>query len=237
MANTGGTNPAAVTAPKKTLGRVATIGLSTAADGILADCFRQFGIQTVALSGDPIERLHREKFDACALRLDDHAESILEAARKSRSNWRMVVYGICETAQQALRFSKYSVNAVLDWPVEKQNALRVVRATHLLVVHEFRRYVRVPIVTEVRIKSDSGETRGTSLEISGGGMSISSGKGLTTGNNVTVTFDLPRMAQTSLRGVVCWTRASDGAVGVRFDTSDDSRFQVRRWIDDFVENS
>ena len=180
--------------------------------------------------------MQREKFDACALHLDDNATPILEAARKSRSNWRMVIYGICQTAQQALRFSKYSVNAVIHSPIERQNALRVVRATHLLVVHEFRRYVRVPIVTAVAIKGDRGETRGTSLELSGGGMSISGGKDLPTGTNVTVTFDLPRMAQVSIRGVVCWTR-SDGSIGVRFDNTDEARFHVRQWIDEFVENS
>jgi len=237
MAKNGGTNTGSAATPKKTLGRVASIGLGEAADNILAECFRQFGIQVVPIAGDPIQRLHREKFDACALHLDDKAGPILEAARKSRSNFRMVVYGVCETAQQALRYSKYSVNAVLDSPVERQNALRVVRATHLLVVHEFRRYVRVPIVTDVRIKSDTGETRGSSLEISGGGMSISSGKGLATGTNVTVVFELPRMPEVNLRGVVCWTRASDDSIGVRFDQTDESRFQVRRWIDEFVENS
>ncbi|MBZ5647829.1 MAG: PilZ domain-containing protein [Acidobacteriia bacterium] len=227
--------PAAVS--KKVLARVATIGLSDSVNTILSDCFRQFGIQTVPIAADAINRLHREKFDACALRLDDGAEPILEAARKSRSNWRMVVYGICHTAQEALRFSRFSVNAVLDLPVERQNALKVVRATHLLVVHEFRRYVRVPIVSEVRVKFDGSEIRGTSLEISAGGMSFSSSKELTTGQNVTVTFELPRMAQVSVRGILCWARASDGSFGVRFDTSDEARFHVRQWIDDFIENS
>jgi c-di-GMP-binding flagellar brake protein YcgR len=129
------------------------------------------------------------------------------------------------------------VNAVINSPIERQNALKVVRATHLLVVHEFRRYVRVPIVTEVTVKSDKGETRGTTLEISGGGMSIAGTKGLAGGSNASVTFDLPRMAKVTVKGVVCWIRASDGAVGFRFDNTDDARFHVRKWIDDFVENS
>lgn len=224
-------------ASKKVLARVATIGLSDPVNAILSDCFRQFGIQTVPLAGDAIQRLGREKFDACALHLDDDAEPILDAARKSRSNWRMVVYGICKTAQEALRFSRFSVNAVLDRPVERQNALRVVRATHLLVVHEFRRYVRVPIVSEVRVKFDGSEIRGTSLEVSAGGMSLSGGTQLSTGQSVSVAFELPRMAQVSVRGIVCWSRPSDGTFGVRFDATDEARFHVRQWIDDFIESS
>ncbi len=222
---------------KKILARVATIGLSDSANSILSDCFRQFGIQTVPLAADAIQRLSREKFDACALHLDDDAEPILEAARKSRSNWRMVVYGICKTAQEALRYSRFSVNAVLDQPVERQNALKVVRATHLLVVHEFRRYVRVPIVSEVRVRFDGGEVRGSSMEISAGGMSLSADGKLSTGQNVTVSFELPRMARVGIRGAVCWTRPADGTFGVRFDASDEARFHVRQWIDDFIENS
>jgi hypothetical protein len=233
--------PASTTAvPQKVLARVATIGLSHAADTVLADCFRQFSIQTVPIPQDEADRLRREKFDACVLRLNDDAEPILEAVRKSRSNFRVVIYGICKTAQEALRYSRFSVNAVLDAPIERQNALKVVRATHLLVVHEFRRYVRVPIVSEVRVKPDGGsEVRGSSLEISGGGMSISGSGGgeAVSGQVATVTFELPGMAEISIRGIVCWTRPSDGTFGVRFESADESRYHVRQWIDDFIERS
>ena len=224
-------------APQKALVRVATIGLSHAAESVLADCFRQFSIQTVPVPYEEADRLLREKFDACVLRLNDDAEPILEAVRKSRSNFRVVIYGVCKTAQEALRFSRYSVNAVLDHPVERQNALKVVRATHLLVVHEFRRYVRVPIVSAVHIKFDGQETRGTSLEISGGGMSISGRGDVSSGQNATVTFELPGMAQVSIRGVICWTRPSDSSFGFRFDSADEARYHVRQWIDDFIERS
>jgi PilZ domain len=224
-------------APQKALVRVATIGLSHSADSVLADCFKQFGIKTVPIPHDEADRLRREKFDACVLRLNDEAEPLLEAVRKSKSNFRVVIYGVCKTAQEALRFSRFSVNAVLDHPVERQNALKVVRATHLLVVHEFRRYVRVPIVSEVRIKADGQETRGSSLEISGGGMSISGGRDLSSGQNGTVTFELPGMAEVSLRGVICWTRPNEGTFGFRFDQADEARYHVRQWIDDFIEHS
>lgn len=235
---TGKASPAtSTTVPKKTLGRVAVIGLSEQTTATLSDCFRQFGIQTVSITGDPVERFRREKFEACALHLDENAGPILEAARKSPSNSRIVVYGICNTAQEALKYSRYCVNAVLDAPVERQNALKVVRATHLLVVHEFRRYVRIPIVSEVRIKSDTGEFTGTTVEISGGGMSLTSKHSLGSGTAVSVSFELPKMAQVNLRGAVCWVKPAEQQFGVRFDVGDESRFHVRKWIDDFIENS
>ena len=140
------------TLSRKAVATVALIGLEEGASAILRDCFKQFGIRTTAVGGDAIQRLKREKFEACVLRLHETgAEAILEAARTSSSNRRIVVYGICSSAQEALRFSRYGVNAILADPVERQGALRVVRATHLLVINELRRYVRIPKIGRAHV--------------------------------------------------------------------------------------
>ena len=54
---------------KRAGARVAFIDLKDPASHVLADCFRQFGVETVAMTGDVTSRLQREKFDACVLRL------------------------------------------------------------------------------------------------------------------------------------------------------------------------
>ena len=52
---------------------------------------------------------------------------------------------------------------------------KLVRATQMLVLHEFRRYVRIPIITEISIVSADGRRfTATSQEISTGGMSVKS---------------------------------------------------------------
>ena len=52
----------------------------------------------------------------------------------------------------------------------------MVRATHLLVLHELRRYVRLPMLAELEIVAtvdgDKETFRATANEISAGGMSI-----------------------------------------------------------------
>ena len=158
---------------RKAVATVALIGLDAAASAILKDCFKQFGIETVNVGDDAIQRLKREKFEACVLRLNEPGtEAILEAARTSASNLRIVVYGICKNSQEALRFSRYGINALLTDPVERQSALRSVRATHLLVINELRRYVRIPIVTEVVLTMQGRKHAATSMEVSAGGMSL-----------------------------------------------------------------
>jgi len=147
-----GTSPA--TSVAKPVARVALVDVEESTSGILRDCFRQFGIQTVPVTADTAaQRLLKEKFDACVLRLDESAAALLELIRTSPSNRRVVIYGISATTQEALRLSQYGINAVLEQTLDRQSALKVVRATYLLVVHELRRYVRVPIVAEVLIET------------------------------------------------------------------------------------
>ncbi len=222
---------------KKAIARVALVDLDESTRAVLADCFRQFGIQTAALSGDAPQRLQKEKFEALVLRLDDHAAEILEAVRNSPSNRRVVVYGVASGTRQTLRFSKYGINAVLDEPPERQATLRVVRSTHLLVVHELRRYVRIPIITEVTLHTIAGRTPAHSVEISAGGMSVHANTKLSIGQTVQAAFDLPGKSGIRSSAAVCWLREAESLAGLRFDAEDERRLRVREWIDDYLDIS
>jgi hypothetical protein len=224
---------------KKATARVALVTMSPATTVLLRECFRQFGIETVEIPEDPAARFGREKFEGAVLQLDDKAEPVLHAIRNSPSNRRMVIYGICATAQEAIRYSKFGVNALLRDPVERQDALKVVRSTHLLVIHELRLYIRVPLAAQAKVVSDRGENfTGTTQELSGGGMSIQSEHLPRSGAFVTVSFDLPPGAQVSrvtLQGTVCWARTRDNMFGVRFDATDPGRMHIKQWIDEYLD--
>src|SRR6202167_3033886 len=134
---------------RKGTARAALVDLKESSRFLLTECFRQFGIETVVTSAGSAERLRQEKFEACVLNLGPGAEAIMEAARTSPSNSRLVLYGLGGSAQQAMRYSKYGINAMFQEPLERPAAMKLVRATHMLVLHEFRRYARIPIMTEV----------------------------------------------------------------------------------------
>src|SRR5215470_19329154 len=164
---------AAIPVTKKNSARVALVNLRDSARILLSECFRQFGIETVLMSETAAERLKKEKFEACVLTLDEGAAAVMESARTSSSNSRMVIYGLGGNAQDAMRFSKYGINAVFHEPLERTSALKLVRATQMLVLHEFRRYVRIPVITEVSVVAADGRRfSATSQEISTGGMSL-----------------------------------------------------------------
>lgn len=222
------------TASKKAVATVALIKLDEAASGVLRECFKQFGIQTTAVGDDAAQRLKREKFEACVLRLQEpETEAILETARTSPSNRRIVVYGICRNAQEALRLSRYGINAILADPVERQAALRVVRATHLLVINELRRYVRIPIFTQVVITMQGRKHEATSMEVSAGGMSLKTPFRAAPPTAVEVEFTLPDSQHLAVGANVCWQREPD-LLGVRFEAGDQRRLAVKKWIDDYL---
>ena len=233
---------APVPAPQKPGGQkayayVALIGLGEEAARLIAECFKQFGIETAVFApADAPSRFKREKYEACVLTLtNDNAEKLLADIRQSTSTQRMVVYGICGTMQEALQFSRYGVNATFNDPLDRQNLLRVIRATHLLVLHELRRYVRIPIVAEVQVRSNGSRYSATMIEVSGGGLSMQSGAPLSLGESVEVSFALPNAKEVTLRGSIVWVRPDSATTGVRYDLQDPSREAIKSWIDDYLD--
>jgi len=224
----------AVSVMRKAAARTVLIHVDAATTQILRDCFKQFRVETLVLD-DP-EKLHKEKFDACVITLDDRAETFLQEARASKSNRRMVVFGICGSVGEAIRFSKYGINVLLEKPVDRQAALRAVRATHLLIINEFRRYVRIPIVVALEALAGVQHVTGSIAEVSGGGMSIRYKGKLTVGDEIQAAFDLPNRPGVKIKGLVCWVRPAESTAGVRFDPPEQrGRDLVRGWIDEYLE--
>jgi len=225
----------APTPSKKAAARVALVDLKESSRYLLTECFRQFGIETVVVSAGAADRLRLEKFEACVLNLAPGAEQVMEAARTSPSNSRLVLYALGGTAHDTIRYSKYGINAMFQEPLERPAAMKLVRATHMLVLHEFRRYVRIPIMTDVTIVSNDGHRlSASSLDVSSGGMSFKSSEDMPSGTNVEISFSLLTLPRVTVRGVVTWRKTK--SFGARFDPTDDRRRKIKEWIDAYLEN-
>jgi hypothetical protein len=215
--------------------RVALMHLDESEAILLSDCFKQFKVSTVVVDSEAKTRMSREKFEGCVIRLDDDAEPILEAVRNSKSNCRMLIYGIAADTQSAMRFSRYSINAIFRAPLERQSALKVVRSTYLLTLHEYRRYVRIPLALEVVLDSDGRRITCLTEEISSGGMSLRVPEMLHGKLSARAKFTLPNSNDVEIKAVIAWRRDSDTMMGIRFDSEDKSRYLVRDWIDEFLQ--
>jgi len=213
--------------------RVALVELDAPSIYILKKAFEQCGIQTVALAEDFATRLVREKFEGCVVRLDEKAAAVLEAVRSSRSNQRMILYGILLDKVDVRRFSKYGINAVLNSPLDRSAAVNVARSTCALLLNELRRYVRIPLVIEVSVEGTNGKWSGSSREISGGGMSVQLPAKAPSADKLRLSFSLPDKPPVSVGATVCWANA-DALVGFQFQDFDPARQAVKDWISSFL---
>jgi hypothetical protein len=119
-------------------------------------------------------------------------------------------------------------------PVERHAALRVVRATHLVVLRELRRYVRVPLVSAVMLETGAESVPGSTVEISSGGMSLHTKARLAVPQSVQATLQLPGSCEITVGAVVCWMHRDEEMAGLRFEPSDDRRLQLRQWVEGYL---
>ncbi len=221
---------------KKASARVALVDLKEPARNTLSECFRQFGIESVPLNGSAAERLKKEKFEACVVKLGPEAQSVMESARTSASNSRIVLYAVGGSAQDAMQYSKYGINAIFHEPLERPAVLKLVRATQMLVFHELRRYVRIPVITEISVvMGDGRKITATSIEISSGGMSLRSAEDIAVGQSAEISFALLTLPRIWVRCAVTWRNGVGKTFGIRFDNQDDRRFRIKEWIDAYLE--
>lgn len=225
---------AAGVSPKQTSAVAALAGVDAVSAGVLHECFRQFGIDTVAIAAQDTPRLAHERFDACVLPLDDRAAQVLATVRQSPDNTHSVIYAICGSLPEAIRFSAYGINALFLYPVERDAALRVIRTTHLMVLHELRRYVRVPLVSGVMVETGTEKVSASTVEIDSGGLCLHTQARLGVPQSVEVNMQLPGAGELSLSAVVCWMRREEELAGLRFEPGDPRRAQLRQWIEDYL---
>jgi hypothetical protein len=221
---------------KRAAARVALVDIAGPGRPILTDCFRQFGMETVLMSGEAAVRLKKEKFEACVVSMGPGTKEVLETVRTSPSNSRMVIYGLGGSVQEAMKYSKYGINAVFNDPIERPTALKLVRATQMLVHHEFRRYVRIPVITEVSlVMSDNQRFTASSQEISSGGMSLTSSEVVSPSQSLEISFALLTLPRIWVRSNVTWRKPASKSFGIRFDNQDERRLRIKQWIDAYLE--
>lgn len=217
--------------------KIALVGIEGKDADVLGEAFRQFKLSTTSIAlHHAAERLVKEKYEGCVLRLTDPgAKELLTTARSAPSNRHMVLYGISDT-KTAMQFSSFGINAILPETLDRQNVLRMVRGTYLLALHEFRRYVRVPVAIAITIDDEGHNLHGLTQEVSSGGMSFTCSQP-PGGKPVSAMFTLPGAKTTTVKGSICWRREKDMLYGLRFDFADNNRLSVRKWIEDFLDSA
>jgi CheY-like chemotaxis protein len=182
------------------------------------------------------EILIAEKFDAVIIDCDDlrGGLEVLQGLRSTPSNKSSVTFAVLNgkktTTQEAFAMG---VNFVLQKPISPLNASRCFNAALSFMVRERRRYYRQPVKMLVKVFADEKELKGTSTDISEGGMALQLHQALPKNANPRLQFTLPETSVSmEIETEVAWADLK-GRVGLRFrNVPENSQKLLEKWLNE-----
>ena len=177
--------------------------------------------------------LNRRKFDAVIvdLQLGEQSGLILDEMRLSPSNRTAVTFVISGSDAEATAAFKKRSEFVFERPLSTQSIRNTLKPAYGLILRERRRYFRCPIsIPVVILRRTMPELRCHSVNISEGGMAVSTFVPLNTGECVQVQFTLPgHEVPFSVESTICWWKT--GHLGVRFmSLSQEHKSELQGWL-------
>jgi CheY-like chemotaxis protein len=199
---------------------------------LIKEVLRSIDIDSLALthSGQAVTFLAREKFDAIFLDVNMPAPNGIELTRKIRSGGMNVstpILIITGEDDRALLGRAFEAGAsfFLYKPVRRHDVLRLVRATAGSVEHERRRFRRIKVVWGVTVTSGNVSLKGTTLDMSFGGMLVRASGSLPQGSVAEVTVQVPGRPPLSLVARVLRV-TDDDCMGMQFENVSLSQSKV-----------
>jgi c-di-GMP-binding flagellar brake protein YcgR len=196
---------------------------------------RELSISPEACQGGKaaISLLSHRKFDAVIvdLQLREQAGVIMDEVRLSASNRTAVTFAIGGDNVENTASFRRRTSFVFDRPVSAQSIRSTLKPAYGMILREQRRYFRHPasIPVTVLIKN-MPEVRCHSMNISEGGMALSTVVPLSLGEEAQLQFILPgHEIPFSVKSAVCWLKS--GHLGVRFvSLSSEHKSELQGWL-------
>jgi CheY-like chemotaxis protein len=214
------------------------LALLVSADPVTIQQF-SYALQQLSISSDvcqevpaAIRLLKYRKFDAVIvdLQLGDQSGMILDEVRLSPSNRTAVTFVISSNDGEATAFRKKS-QFLLQRPLSRESIRRTLKPAFGLILRERRRYFRCPVSVPVSIRRRTMPlVRCDTVNISEGGMAVSTPVPLSPGENAQVQFTLPdHEAPFLAESRICWLKT--GHLGVRFvSLSQRHKSELQGWL-------
>jgi hypothetical protein len=199
-----------------------------------SDALQELSIATDICQEVPaaVGLLNRRKFDAVIvdLQLGEQSGLIWDEVHLSPSNRTAVTFAISGGDAEGTAFRKRS-EFVFERPLSTQSIRRTLKPAYGLILRERRRYFRCPISIPVTILRQSmREVCCYSVNISDGGMAVSTFVPLIAGEDVQVQFTLPdHKVPFVAESRICWWKT--GHLGVRFvSLSREHKSELQDWL-------
>jgi diguanylate cyclase (GGDEF)-like protein/PAS domain S-box-containing protein len=184
--------------------------------------------------------LKHRKFDAVIvdLQLGEQSGLILDEVHLSSSNRTAVTFGISDNDAEVTAGFRKKSQFVFERPLSAQSIHKTLKPAYGLILRERRRYFRYPVSIPVIIRTESNEeVPCNTVNISGGGMALSTHVPLLPGENVHVQFTVPdHTAPIFAQSAICWSKT--GHLGVRFvSISEEHTSELQVWLSQKLEET
>ena len=180
--------------------------------------------------GTPPER---RKFDVVIvdLQLGEQSGMVLDEVHLSTYNGTAVTFGIGNDAAESTAAFRKKSQFVFERPLSPKSIHKTLKPAYGLILRERRRYFRCPVSIPVIIQRESRqEIRCNSVNVSEGGMALSTIVPFNTGKKVHVQFTLPGHEVPFLPdSTICWLKT--GQIGLRFvSLSHEHKSGLQGWL-------
>lgn len=205
---------------------------------VFQNSMRQLAVTVeVCIDTDKIRtRLATAKIEAVIvdMRLGLVPQMVMEQVRSSPANKQIVFLAIADSDQTRRTAGELGASFVFEPPFSAESIDPALRASYGMIVREKRRYFRAPICCRVFLtRSQDEEHSCVSVNVSEGGMSITTENALSLGSEVQVRFTLPELtSELRCSAKVLWSDDS-GRVGLQFislSSQSDALSVLQGWL-------
>ncbi len=155
---------------------------------------------------------------------------IVDAVHLSPSNGTAATFVITDSDAQSTAFRKRS-DFVFERPLSAKSIERTLKPAYGLILRERRRYFRCPLsIPVVILRRSQPDVRFSRVNVSEGGMALSTIVPLSQGEEVHVQFTLPGQEVPFLAdSTICWLKT--GHIGLRFvSLSQEHKSELEGWL-------
>jgi CheY-like chemotaxis protein len=182
--------------------------------------------------------LKRRKFDAVIvdLQLGSQSGLILDEVRVSPSNRTAVTFGIADNDEAGTAAFRRKSQFIFERPLSALSIRKTLKPAYGLILRERRRYFRYPVSIPVIVRTGNGqEIPCNSLNVSGGGMALSTRVPLVAGENVRVEFTLlGHEAPVIAESTICWVKTAH--IGLRLlSLPREHKSELEGWLSQKLE--
>ena len=206
--------------------------------GTFAELSRELGIEAHPSSRSTAipDELQKAKYEAVLLDFDrvPDAHSILETLRQLPSSKTAVIFAFASDAKQRQAAMKSGANLLFERPIDPTHIRRALHAAYDLMARERRRYFRCAVKIPVLLIPNNSECdfRCTSINLSSGGIALTTPATHASGDQVQLIFQPPGMESlVRALGTVIWDD-KHGKIGLSFKcTRPEYQSDLDSWLD------